>query len=132
MQQTPFQYTVLFDGHCPICLASVRRLKRWDTRGALVFLAAQDPSVPRDFSQLSREALVESLHLVGPGGEVWQGAEALEVLVNLLPGLSRARFLFRVPLVRPVARRVYRWIARNRYRFSCEKHCGKPGNKKPV
>ncbi len=131
MKQAPFQYTVLYDGECPICLRSVRRLRRWDSRGALGFIAAQDPSVPGRFPEISREALGDSIHLVGPGGKVWEGAEAVEVLINLLPALSWARFLFRVPLVRPLARRVYRWVARNRYRFSCDKHCGEPGVTKP-
>lgn len=123
MLRTPLRYTLLYDSNCPICLRSVQRLKRWDRRKELIFLPAGDPSVREQFPSLSREALEASIHLVGPEGRIWEGADAVERLFAILPGFSRARWVFRIPLVRPLARRVYRWIARNRYQLTCGRHC---------
>ena len=127
MQQAPFRHTVVYDGQCPICLRSVNQLKRLDSRGSLAFLPAQDPSVPERFPFISPEALEASIHLVGPQGEVREGADAMEAILGLLPTLSWARWAFRVPLVRPLARRIYRWVARNRYRLTCKEHCRTTG-----
>ena len=127
MNENPPRYTVLFDGHCPICRKSVEALGRWDRDGILEFLSAEDPAVYRRFPHLSDSALRESIHLVGPRGRVWEGAGAVEELLSVLPRLSWLRWLFRVPLARPVARRIYRWVARNRYQLTCGRHCGDSG-----
>lgn len=124
-------YTVLYDGECPICLASVRRLRVWDEEGILSFLPAQDRRVSAEFSWIPPEALERSLHLVGPGGETWEGADAVERLVRVLPGLQWVAGLFRLPLARPLARWLYRRVARHRYRLRCGPHCGPGGEKSP-
>lgn len=123
MPQAPFRYTVLYDADCPICLKSVERLRRWDRQKSLRFLPARDPVVPERFPTLSREALEASIHLVGSDGGVWVGADAVERLFAILPGFSGFRWIFRIPFVRPLARWVYRWVARNRYHLTCEHHC---------
>jgi len=115
--------TVLFDGECPLCRAAVERLKRWDPDGLLSFLPVQSREVGERYSGMSREALQESLHLVDRAGRAWAGSEAVEKLTEVLPGWRWARGFFRLPLARPLARRVYGWVARNRYRLSCEDHC---------
>jgi len=94
----------------------------------LDFLPNQDPTVSERFPSLSPKALEGSLHLVGPEGEVWEGAAALEVLVSLLPNLSWATWVFRIPFARPLAQRVYPWLAKNRYRLSCQEHCLPPSS----
>lgn len=116
-------YTVLFDGDCPICRDAVRRLERWDREERLTFLPAQAQEVPHRFPSLSREALQQSIHLVREDGEIWEGAGALEELVRILPGWDWAAWLIRLPFARPLARVVYRWVARNRYELVCGSHC---------
>lgn len=117
-------YTVLYDGDCPLCRASVARLRGWDRRGVLTFLPFQDPGVPSLFPWIPREDLEEAVHLVGPRKETWAGADAIERAMSLLPGWRRllARLL-RMPWVRPLALRVYRWVARRRRRVQCGEHC---------
>ena len=116
-------YTVLYDGNCPLCTGWVDRLASWDREGDLSFLSAGDPRVGERFPHIPPAALEESLHLVGPGGEVWEGAEAVEKLLRVLPGWGWMTWTFHLPLVRPLARRVYRVVARNRYRSTCTDHC---------
>ena len=117
------EFTVLYDGECAVCRAAVERLRAWDKTGALSFMTAQDPSARVRFPWISREDLEESIHLVALDGRTWEGASAVEMLVGVLPSWRWASFLFRFPLARPVARRIYRWVAMNRYRLSCGDHC---------
>ena len=119
--ETPM--TVLYDGECTICRASVRRLKSWTPPGDLEFIPTQDPSVPIRFFWLSPDALDGSLHLVGKSGETWEGASAVEEIVRALPRFRMGAWVFRIPLVRPLARKLYTLVARNRYRWSCGRHC---------
>lgn len=116
-------YSLLYDGACPVCVSLVERVRRWDRLGALEFLPIGDPEASRLFPELSSEALQESLHLVGPGGRVWRGARAVEELTRILPPWRWAAPLFRIPLARPLAARVYRWVALNRFRLGCAGPC---------
>jgi len=110
-------YAVLFDGTCPICVSSVSRLRTWDRKGVLRFVPSQDPGVEEHFPWIPPSSLAGALHLVGPEGETWEGAAAVEKVMRLLPLWRRGAWLFDLPLVRPLARRVYGWVAGNRYRL---------------
>ena len=116
-------YSVLFDGDCPVCRGAVERLKGWDREGLLEFLPSRDPDCRSRFPWISPETLREAIHLVGPTGETWAGARAVEELVRLLPGWRRASWFFRLPLARFFSRQAYGMIARNRYRIVCSDHC---------
>jgi predicted DCC family thiol-disulfide oxidoreductase YuxK len=41
----------------------------------------------------------------------------------VLPRGRLISWLFRIPFVRPLADRFYKWFARNRYRMGCGEHC---------
>lgn len=117
------RYTALYDGSCHLCSGAVARLRARDREGVLDFVSFRSPGVEERFPDLSPEALEESLHLVGPDGETWEGARAVEEILRILPGWGWLTWAFRVPLVRPLARATYRFVARNRYRVSCGSHC---------
>lgn len=118
------RYLVLFDADCPICVRSVKELERRDRHAALEFQDIHDLEHREMDPPISPEALERSIHLVDPHGKVREGADAVEIILTLLPGLSWISWFFRVPLVRPLARLVYRLVARNRYRLTCRRHCG--------
>jgi predicted DCC family thiol-disulfide oxidoreductase YuxK len=122
------EYTVLFDGECPICRGAVERLRRWDREGRLRYLPAAAPEVEASFPWIPAEALQESLHLVGPDRQTWEGAGAVEELVRVLPGWRWATRIFHLPGARWIARRGYRWIAANRFAFRCGEQCGSAGS----
>jgi predicted DCC family thiol-disulfide oxidoreductase YuxK len=123
----PGRWTVLYDGDCNFCRRTVRRLQRLDRDDRLALVPYQDREVAEFFAWLSRDALEDTLHVVSPAGEVWTGARAVERLVPLLRGGRVPALIFRLPLVRPLADRVYRWIARNRHRLGCGEHCPTEG-----
>jgi predicted DCC family thiol-disulfide oxidoreductase YuxK len=117
-------YTVVYDGHCKVCGRLVGVLRGWDARSRLLeIVPSQMPGLDARFPWIPPGAYVESLQVVGPGGKTWQRAEAIEQLLGVLPRGGWIAWVFRIPLVRGLADRFYRWFARNRYRLGCGEHC---------
>ncbi len=106
-----------------MCQGWVDRLRTWDREGTLQYVPYQDPSTPQRFPWIPAEAYPEAMQLVAPDGRTWEGAGAAEVLASRLPGGGPLAWMFRIPLARPVADRVYRWVADNRG-TTCEVHTG--------
>ena len=117
-------YTVIFDGNCKVCGRIVRLLTDWDRRtGLLELVSSQTPGVQARFPWIPARAYTESVQLVGPGGQTWQGARAVEQILDVLPKGGLVSWVFKLPFARPLAERFYRWFARNRYRLGCGEHC---------
>ena len=116
-------YTVVFDGHCKVCGRLVRLLRWWDRRKQLEILPSQTPGVQARFPWIPARAYLESVQVIGPGGRTWQGAAAIERLLHVLPKGRLFSWVFKLPFVRALAERFYRWFARNRYKLGCGKHC---------
>ena len=123
-------YTVVYDGDCRVCGRVVRRLARWDRAGQLEIVAFQQAGLQRRFPWIPPHAYSQSLQLVRSDGRTWQGAAAIEELLEALPRGWLISWIFHIPFARAVAERIYRWFARNRYRLGCAEHCsvdaGKP------
>lgn len=116
-------YTVVFDGQCKVCGRLARTLARWDRHRCFEIVPSQAPGVHARFPWIPARAYAESLQLVGPGGRTWQGAAAIERILDLLPRGRLISWIFDIPFVRTIADRFYRWFARNRYRLGCGEHC---------
>ena len=102
------RYTVIYDGHCTVCTRIAGVLERWggDMLDVVPTLAPSD-----------------SLQVIAADGRVWERGPAVEQLLNVLPRGRLISWIFYVPFVRGLTDRLYRWIARNRYRLGCGKHC---------
>lgn len=116
-------YTLVFDGACRMCTRLSQVLHRWDSKQRIEVTALQNPGVMARFPWIPERAYAQAIQLVGPGGETWQGAAAVEQLLTILPRGRWIAWIFHVPFVRALADRVYRWVARNRYRLGCGEHC---------
>ena len=116
-------YTIIYDGDCKVCTRIVGVLRGWDRDRLLEIIPSQTPGVHARFPWIPARAYVESVQLVGPGGRTWQGAGAVEEILDLLPKGGLLTWVFSIPFVRPLAERFYRWFARNRYRLGCGAHC---------
>jgi predicted DCC family thiol-disulfide oxidoreductase YuxK len=117
------RWTLVYDGQCDVCERSIRRLERWDRRKEIEVVPSQDPAVASRFPWIPAEAYADAIQLIGPGGRTTQGAEAIEDLLGILHRGWLFRWIFKLPFVGWVADKIYRWFARNRYRFGCENHC---------
>jgi len=117
-------YTVIYDGNCKVCGRLVDMLAEWDTRGVLEVVPSQRPGVRARFPWIPARAYAESVQVIrNSDGKTWQGAAAIEEIINAMPKGWLISWIFRIPFVRPLAERFYRWFARNRYRLGCGEHC---------
>lgn len=116
-------YTLVYDGMCRMCTRLSNVLTRWDGRRQIEIVPSQATGVMARFPWIPARAYSDAIQLVGPGGETWQGAAAIEQLLNVLPRGPWISWIFRIPYVRALADRTYRWVARNRYRLGCGEHC---------
>lgn len=116
-------YTVVYDGVCKVCGRLVTLLRKWDTRGALEIVPFQNTTVLDRFPWIPAEEYGKAVQLVGPGGQTWQGAAAIEQLLKVLPRGGLLGWVFNVPFVGGLIDSFYRWFAKNRYRFGCGEHC---------
>jgi predicted DCC family thiol-disulfide oxidoreductase YuxK len=120
---TEDRWTLIFDGDCGFCHRSVAWVRERDRGERVEIVPYQDPDVPRRFPEIPPDRFPRAMQLVSPEGERWEGARAAEEILRLLPKWRWVAPFFRIPLVRPVADRVYRWVARNRGRLGCGDHC---------
>lgn len=116
-------YTLVYDGLCKICNPVADLVRQWDGPSGIEVVPSQAPGVTARFPWIPTAAFGQAIQLVGPDGKTWQGAAAIEQLLTVLPRGRWIAWVFRIPYVRTLADRVYRWIARNRYRMGCGEHC---------
>jgi predicted DCC family thiol-disulfide oxidoreductase YuxK len=65
----------------------------------------------------------DALQLIAADGTTWQGAAAIEKLLDVLPKGWFISWIFKIPFARTLADRFYKWFARNRYKLGCGAHC---------
>jgi predicted DCC family thiol-disulfide oxidoreductase YuxK len=117
------RYTIVYDGACKVCQGLVRRLERWDRHRVFEIVPSQGAGVHARFPWIPDRAFAQSVQLIRRDGHTWQGAAALEEIIDQLPKGKLITWVFSIPFVRPLAERFYRWFARNRYRLGCGEHC---------
>lgn len=110
--------TVLYDGSCSLCRASVARVRRFDPHQRIEFLDLHDPSAEQRFPQVDREIAMRWMQAVDRRGRVSSGAEAWARIGLRLPGWNLLAWILLVPGIRWIAAKIYSWIARNRYRWN--------------
>jgi predicted DCC family thiol-disulfide oxidoreductase YuxK len=116
-------YTVVYDGDCRVCTRLAHVLDGWDRDRRLEIVSSQTPGVPARFPWIPPGAYADALQLIAADGTTWQGAAAIEQLLNILPKGAAVSWLFKIPFVRGIADRFYKWFARNRYKLGCGDHC---------
>jgi predicted DCC family thiol-disulfide oxidoreductase YuxK len=116
----PARAVLIYDADCPMCRASALWLMRLAlSRRQLEILPCRSGVRASRFPQISEEACLTAMQLVLPDGRVLAGADAVPELLRRIRGLGWLAAIFALPGMRPLARRVYAWIARNRMKISC-------------
>lgn len=106
--------TVLFDGVCNLCNGAVRFITANDPAGRFEFLSLQSPRGAELFGS-ERAPESASIVLFDYGRRYEQSDAVLHIALRLRAPWPLAFALILVP--RALRDRVYRWIARNRYRW---------------
>jgi predicted DCC family thiol-disulfide oxidoreductase YuxK len=112
--------TVLYDGNCGLCRASVARLRKIDRGSRIKIMDLHEPSAAARFPQVNREEAMRLMQAVDPNGKVYSGVDAWARIGLTLPGWKLLAWLLLVPGIHFIAGRIYSWIARNRYRWNRE------------
>ena len=114
------QAVLIYDADCAVCRASALWLmRRALSRGELEILPCRSGARKQRFPQIAEETCLTAMQLVLPDGRVLAGADAVPELLRRVRGWGWVAAVFSLPGARPVARRVYAWIARNRMKISC-------------
>jgi len=109
---------VLYDGDCGFCQQSVRLLKALDWFGALHFRSARDADLPASEVPLDRAKMLDEMHLLTPDRRTaYAGFSAFRWVAWRLPLTAPVAPLMYLPGVLWVGNRVYRWVARNRFKL---------------
>ena len=80
------ELTVLYDGACNLCRASVARVRHMDPGGRIELLDLHDASVPARFPQVNLDEAMRLMQAVDPGGRGYSGVDAWARIGLALPG----------------------------------------------
>lgn len=110
-------WILFFDGDCAFCSATVRRVFHADKRGRISFAPLQgELSRQHGFSHHAAVDGGSMVLLREFDGKVFTCSDGWIELGTALGGQWRVLGLLRL-VPRPLRNAVYRWVARNRYRF---------------
>ena len=123
----PSRLTVLIDGGCPMCRRTAGWLRALDWLHRLTFEDARnDERRERWAPGVERQAAMSAMLVVpSDGGVVWSGYDGFAAIARVVPLFWPLVPFVRLPLVRPIGRRVYAAIAARRRRDECnDEVCG--------
>jgi len=109
--------TVLFDGGCPMCRGTVRRLRALDWLRRLRF--ADGTSAPlreRIAPGLTEADVFLEMYVVEPSGRRHAGYDGFLRVARVIPVMWPFLLVGSLPGVRQLGRKIYRVIAANRVR----------------
>ena len=107
---------IVFDGVCALCSGFVRFVLRHDRRAQFRLAAIQSEAGAALAARFGVDALAPETMLLIEGDKVLQMSNAALGICRGLGWPWRAFGIFRI-VPRPLRDLVYRWVARNRYRW---------------
>lgn len=118
--------TLFFDGNCGMCTRSRDLLVKVNRTGELRTQPLQAPGVAQRLG-IPASDLLRSVRWLDDSGAVHAGAEAANAALSAALGSRLPLRIYRLPGIRAVQERVYRWVADHRHRFPgttpyCESH----------
>ena len=113
----------LFDGHCRLCVGGARLMSRLARAGTVELVDFQAPGALERFPGLTHADCMGAAQLVTGDGRVATGRAALVRALATRSVFRAVTWIYFVPGIRPAADALYRWVARNRYRFLGRVEC---------
>ena len=107
---------IVFDGSCVLCSSWVAFLLRHAERGRFRFAVTQSPAGRKLLEANGVNADNPGTFLLVDAGQAYTQSDAAIRMLRALRGAWRAAALARV-VPRPMRDAIYRWVARNRYRW---------------
>jgi predicted DCC family thiol-disulfide oxidoreductase YuxK len=111
--------TAIYDGYCVICNQTKRVVTALDWFSRVEFLNIHDwTQVEARYPHLDYEAAMGQMHVVTPDGHLLGGFQGVRRLLRDLPLGFPFWLLLHIPGMNWVGERVYRFVARHRYRIN--------------
>ena len=111
--------TAIFDGNCLICQSTRRTIEAMDWLDRITFIDLHDRQrVPAYSGDLSKERLMGEIHVIDREGRVVSGFYATRRLLREVPLGLPIWLLLGIPGMDALGIRVYRLVARHRYRIN--------------
>ena len=111
--------TAIYDGYCVICNQTRRTVMALDWLHRVEFLNIHDwNEVNARYPTLDYDTAMGQMHLVTPAGDLMGGFPAVRRLLRELPLGYPLWLLLHLPGMNWLGNRVYRFIARHRYRIN--------------
>ena len=111
------QCLLIYDGRCRMCVTAKDGLERLSGGQELRIIPYESDEAKQVLGSRHQGGRPEAAFLVTADGRI---ASGLDAFLPLLPGIAGGRVLaklFALPLVKPLAYRVYALVARHRYRL---------------
>ena len=123
VRQSINRILVVYDGECAFCCRSVAEIRRRDPHDQFVYLPRQTPGLAERYPQLSIGDFETGMRAIEPDGRMHVGSDAIYQIVSRLPYFRRVAWIYHLPLIHGLTRRIYAWVARNRMGLSqfCER-----------
>ncbi|WP_276352800.1 thiol-disulfide oxidoreductase DCC family protein [Cohnella caldifontis] len=120
--------TVVYDGECNLCLATVDKLRQMPVRAELTFVPLQkliggEVKPWAGIADVPVRSLSAQLHVTDEAGRRFSGADGVLKLLGCIPSLAWLAAIGRWPGFRTVSIVAYRLIARYRYRLFGRTSC---------
>ena len=112
------RYYLIYDDTCDICSTAAHRVSKLDKKGEVELVPITEVARLTGIDLPTEDELKEEIHLITPTGRIITGADAVGYLARVLPQTRIWGRLISLPGIKPLARFVYRVIARNRHRLS--------------
>ncbi|MBL4818311.1 MAG: DUF393 domain-containing protein [Deltaproteobacteria bacterium] len=116
-------FTIFYDGSCGLCRKEMAQLKAKDTQEKLELVDAMAPNFDAATQDLEPTKLRQMIHLKDAQGNLYVGVDAFAIIWRVT-GHPWLAYWCRMPLTKPIAKIIYRFVAKYRYKFS-KITCGK-------
>ncbi|MCB4366340.1 DUF393 domain-containing protein [Hydrogenophaga taeniospiralis] len=116
MNQNLYPLTLYYDGACPLCMAEMSNLMLRNERAQrlrFVDIAAPGFVAP---TGVTRDDLARLLHAQAPDGSWLRGVDTFVAMYGAV-GISWVARSLSAPRLRPLADRLYPWVAGHRHLF---------------
>ncbi len=107
------QFTMLYDGECPLCVREVRWLKKRDSKNSLQLIDITDAEFKAEEFGKTQDELMAKIHGVTSAGELVEGVEVFRQAYSAV-GLGYLLSLTKYPVIRELSDLAYRGFAKIR------------------
>lgn len=111
------QFTVFYDGACPLCMAEMRHLMKRNKKKVLKFVDINQPTFQLEYPELDKQALNARIHGRWDSGEMLTGLDVTYAAWKQV-GMGWLYAPLRWPIIRFFADKAYIVFARHRYKIS--------------